>query len=130
MEKNSPLEKWHKVIKDSDISLLDEILAEDVVFHSPVVWKPQEGKFLTKMYLTAASQVLSNDFVYLREIVSENEVCLEFSAKIGEITVNGVDLIKWNAEGKIIDFKVMVRPLKGMQAIHQKMMEMLEKFQA
>ncbi len=127
---NNPLSKWHEVVKTNNSQLLDEILAEEVVFHSPVLWTPQKGKFITKMYLAAAAQVLGNQFTYLREVISENEACLEFNAKIGEVTVNGVDLIKWNDEGKIIDFKVMVRPLKGMQAIHQKMAEMLQKLQS
>lgn len=126
----NPLDKWHDVVKNSNIDLLDEILAEEVAFHSPVVWKAQEGKFLTKMYFSAAAHVLSNQFEYVREIVSDKEACLEFNAQIGEITVNGVDLIKWNEDGQITDFKVMVRPLKGMQAVHQKMAEMLQKFQS
>lgn len=125
---HSHLHKWHKVFDSGNATDLGNILAEDVVFHSPVVWTPQKGKFLTTIYLTAAFEVLVNDsFHYKREVVDGNQTFLEFTTEIDGITVNGIDMIEWNDEGKIIDFKVMVRPLKGMQIIHQKMMEMLER---
>jgi hypothetical protein len=122
------LQKWHAVIKDRNHQLLDELLADDVVFHSPVVWKPQSGKTLTKLYLMAAEQVLGGEgFTYVREVIGEKHFVLEFTKEVEGIVINGVDMIEINDEGQIIDFKVMVRPLKGMQKIHQKMAEMLMK---
>ena len=122
------LEQWHKVIKDADPTALGNLLADDVVFHSPVVWTPQKGKFLTTMYLMAAYETLGNDsFQYTREVIDGHNSILEFTTVMDGITVNGVDIITWNDEGKIVEFKVMVRPLKGMQIVHQKMMEMLER---
>lgn len=116
------------MVKTGNISLLNEILADDVVFHSPVVWTPQAGKFITRLYLSAAAEVLGSEhFKYTKEIISENNACLEFETKIDEIAVNGIDIIEWNNEGKITEFKVMVRPLKGMQAVHRKMGEMLDR---
>ena len=121
------LKKWHQAIQTRDVSMLDEILAEEVVFYSPVVWSEQKGKALTKMYLTAALHVIGgNDFNYVNEIVSKNQACLEFSTKIGDTIINGVDLITTNEEGKIIEFKVMVRPLRGMMVLKEKMFELLE----
>jgi hypothetical protein len=107
---------------------LENILAENVVFHSPVVHTPQEGKEITKLYLIAALYVFNNDsFKYLREIISGNNAFLEFSTVIEGITVNGVDMITWGADGRITDFKVMLRPLKAINLIHRMMGEMLQK---
>jgi hypothetical protein len=119
---------WHGLVKTDNPVLLDFIIAENAVFHSPVVHTPQVGKALTKMYLMAAFKVLFNDsFKYVRELVSENDAILEFEVVIDGILVNGVDMIRFNEEGQIIDFKVMIRPLKAINLIQQKMMEMLEK---
>jgi len=125
---NNPLARWHQIVRAPKTEELLEILADEVTFFSPVVWTPQEGKQLTAMYLAAAAEVLGkNDFEYLREIVSENHACLEFSANVEGVIVNGVDLIEWNEAGKITSFKVMIRPLKAIQKVHQKMYEMLER---
>jgi len=122
------IEAWHKVVEAKDAAGLDNILAENVVFHSPVVHTPQEGKSITKLYLTAALHVLNNDtFKYLREVISGNNAVLEFSTVIEGITVNGVDMISWGADGRITDFKVMVRPLKAINLVHRMMGEMLQK---
>jgi len=119
---------WHKIIKTKDAAGLDNILADNVVFHSPIVHTPQEGKPITKLYLTAALYVFNNDsFKYLREVISGNNAVLEFTTVIEGITVNGVDMITWDADGKITDFKVMVRPLKAINLIHRMMGEMLQK---
>jgi len=121
------LNKWHQLVQTKDSSLLDELLAEEVVFYSPVVWPAQEGKMLTKMYLNAALHVIGgDDFKYVKEIVSDHQVCLEFSTKIGDTIINGVDIITINEDGKIIEFKVMVRPLKAMMALKDKMFELLQ----
>lgn len=109
-----------------DSSALNELLADDVVFHSPVVHTPQVGRAITAIYLTAAMQVFGNEsFRYVRELTGERDAVLEFETEIDGITVNGVDMIKWNADGKIVEFKVMVRPLKAINLIHQKMAAML-----
>ncbi|MBK9163555.1 MAG: nuclear transport factor 2 family protein [Acidobacteria bacterium] len=120
------VEEWHKIVSTRDVGLLDELLAEDVVFYSPVVHTPQVGKPITAMYLTAAMHVFGNEsFRYVREVVGESDAVLEFETEIDGITVNGVDMIKWNAEGRITEFKVMVRPLKAINLIHELMGRML-----
>ncbi|MHB8138988.1 MAG: nuclear transport factor 2 family protein [Smithellaceae bacterium] len=119
---------WHKLIESKNAADLDNILADNVVFHSPVVHTPQAGKLITTLYLTAALHVFNNDtFKYLREVSSGNNAMLEFQTIIDGITVNGVDMITWGADGKIVDFKVMVRPLKAINLIHKMMGEMLQK---
>jgi hypothetical protein len=136
------LEQWHEVVRKMSSEALDEILAEDVVFQSPIVHKPQEGRALTKLYLMAAFNVMPGDaakadrakdsaakknpFKYVREVVGERDAVLEFMTEIDGIVVNGVDMISWNDEGKIIDFKVMIRPLKAIQKVHGQMASMLE----
>ena len=126
---STTLNKWHQVIKNGDLKLLDELLDDDVVFYSPVVWTPQKGKPITKMYLTGAKYVLGTEkFHYTREVITETMFVLEFSTEIDGITVEGIDFIEINEAGKIISFKVMVRPLKAIQIVHQRMGEMLDKF--
>ena len=117
---------WHEIVRTRDAGLLDELLADDVVFYSPVVHTPQVGKAITAMYLTAAIHVFGNEsFRYVREVVSASDAVLEFETEIDGITVNGVDMIRWNAEGRITEFKVMVRPLKAINLIHDLMGQML-----
>ncbi|HNQ66452.1 MAG TPA: nuclear transport factor 2 family protein [Smithellaceae bacterium] len=119
---------WHTLLKTKDAAGLDAILADNVVFYSPVVHTPQEGKLITTLYLTAALHVFVNDsFKYLREVVSDNNAVLEFMTVIDGITVNGVDMLTWGTDGRITEFKVMVRPLKAINLIHRMMGEMLEK---
>lgn len=118
--------RWHRIVEGRDASGLDELLAEDAVFHSPVVHSPQAGKALTQLYLMGAFHVLLNDtFRYVREIVGERDAALEFVVEVEGIRVNGVDLIRWGEDGKIVDFKVMLRPLKAINLVHQKMAAML-----
>jgi hypothetical protein len=124
---NPTLDAWHRMIQERNASALDEVLADDAVFHSPVVHTPQEGKALTKMYLTAAIMVLgSSDFTYVREVINESDAVLEFTCELNGIHVNGVDMIHWDADGKIDDFKVMIRPLKAVNMLHQMMGQMLK----
>ena len=119
---------WHKLLETKDVAGLDKILADNVVFHSPIVHTPQVGKPLTTLYLTAAFHVFNNGtFKYLKDIVSGNNAVLEYTTVIDGITINGVDMITWGADGKITDFKVMIRPLKAINLIHKMMAEMLEK---
>lgn len=136
----SAIDQWHSLvdaigseISDDQARLkllsdnLDALLADEVTFHSPVVHTPQEGKEITKLYLIGAFHVLGNDqFKYVREVIGERDAVLEFETKLDEITVNGVDMIRWNDEGKIVDFKVMVRPLKAINKVHGMMGQMLE----
>jgi hypothetical protein len=120
------VKSWHNIVRTRDASGLSDLLADDVVFYSPVVHTPQVGKALTTMFLSAALNVFCNDsFRYVREVVSERDAVLEFEAEIDGIIVNGVDMIRWNDDGRIIEFKVMLRPLKAINLIHQKMGEML-----
>ena len=117
---------WHELAASRNPSGLDELLAEEVVFHSPVVHTPQAGKRITTLYLAAALHVFGNDsFRYVREVVGERDAVLEFEVDVEGILVNGVDMIRWNDEGRIVDFKVMVRPLKAINLIHEKMAAML-----
>lgn len=119
---------WHRVVRERDLAALDALLADDVVFHSPVVHTPQRGKAITKLYLAGAMQVLGHGgFRYERQIVGERDALLEFVTEIDGLVVNGVDLIRWDDAGRIVDFKVMVRPLKAVNALHQKMGEMLQR---
>ena len=136
----SAVEKWYEVMKFNDMDKLDELLAEDVVFYSPVVYTPQKGKDITKMYLMAAGGVFgegtkdevidSNNsqskFKYIKEIIGEKSALLEFETEMNGIYVNGVDVISWNEEEKITEFKVIVRPLQAVNMLHQKMQAMLE----
>lgn len=117
---------WHDVVQGRDLAALQALLADDVVFHSPVVHTPQRGKPITLAYLTGAMHVLNTPaFRYVREIVGERDAVLEFMTEIDGIAIDGIDLIHWNDAGQIDDFKVMVRPLKAVQIVHQKMGEML-----
>ena len=124
---STAISSWHNIVRTRDASGLSDLLSGDVIFYSPVVHTPQIGKAITTMYLTAALHVFGNDsFRYIREVVGESDAVLEFETEIDGIVVNGVDMIRWNADGKITEFKVMVRPLKAINIIHQKMGEMLQ----
>jgi hypothetical protein len=123
--------QWHALVRSRDMTGLDALLADEVTFHSPVVHTPQVGRDITRKYLEAALQVLNTThFRYLREVVGERDAMLEFETEIDGIRVNGVDLIHWNDEGQITDFKVMVRPLKAIQQVHQAMGAMLQRMQS
>lgn len=122
------LAQWHEVVHTRDAAKLASVLAEDVVFHSPVVHTPQRGKAITTLYLTGALHVLNTEhFRYERQILGEHDALLEFVTELDGLTINGVDLIRWNDAGQIVDFKVMVRPLKAVNMVHQKMGEMLQR---
>jgi hypothetical protein len=118
---------WHTYMRGgSQPETLSAMLADDAVFHSPVVHTPQAGKAKVFAYLHAASHVLGNDsFTYVREIIDGDTAMLEFALELDGIKVNGVDIIRWNAAGMIEDFKVMVRPMKAMNKVWEKMGETL-----
>jgi hypothetical protein len=124
----APLAAWHEVVRSRDMAALERLLDDEVVFHSPVVHTPQRGKAITLKYLMGAMHVLNTEaFHYLRELVGERDAMLEFATELDGLQVNGIDLIRWNEAGRIVDFKVMVRPLKAVNMVHQKMGEMLQK---
>lgn len=121
------IHKWHDLIDNDDLEKLDAILAEDTMFSSPVVFTPMEGKEITKMYLFAAGQSFNMEkFSYTKEIHDGMNSVLEFETYIDDISVNGVDMIEWNEDGKISNFKVMIRPFKAVQKVQEKMVEALE----
>jgi SnoaL-like protein len=123
----NPVARWHQVARARDVRGLDGLLADEAVFYSPVVFTPQVGKAITTKYLAAAFRVFFNEtFRYVRELTGERDALLEFEVEIDGIQVNGVDLIKWNDAGRIVEFKVLLRPLKAVNLIHQKMAAMLE----
>jgi len=119
---------WHAYMQSGgDANLLAAQLAEEPVFHSPVVHTPQVGKAKVMLYLLSAAKVLGNDsFRYVREVVEGNDALLEFTAEIDGIHINGIDLITFDDAGKIQDFKVMVRPLKAVNKLWEMMAAQLQ----
>jgi hypothetical protein len=123
---SGPIQNWHRLVRERDTQGLDALLADEAIFYSPVVHTPQVGKAITKKYLAAAFHVFFNEsFRYVREVSTHRDAVLEFEVELDGISVNGVDMIKWNEAGKITEFKVMLRPLKAVNLIHQKMASML-----
>lgn len=122
------LARWHAYMHGgSDPAFLSAMLAEDAVFHSPVVHTPQVGKPVVMAYLVAASHVLGNpSFRYVRELVDGDEMMLEFVTQLDGVTINGVDIIRFDKAGLICDFKVMVRPLKAINKVWEMMASQLE----
>jgi len=120
------VDHWHRIVERRDPADLEGFLAAEVVFHSPVVHKPVHGRPMVSRYLAAAFEVFFNDsFRYVRQIVGANDAMLEFEVTIDGVQVNGVDIIGWNAAGEVNSFKVMIRPLKAINLIHQRMAERL-----
>jgi SnoaL-like domain len=120
------IERWIDIIENDRASELEDLLATDAVFYSPAVFTPQEGRDTAMAYLTAAAKVFSGtDFHYVEKWYGERSAVLEFAATIEGMHVNGIDMIQWNDDNKIVSVKVMVRPLKGLQALMPKMAELL-----
>ena len=126
----APLRRWHAVVEAKDPALLDDLLADDVVFRSPAVFAPQEGKPLTAGYLTAALEVLGPSLRYVSQWHDQASAVLEFEADLGGVYVQGVDILRWNAEGKLVSFTVIVRPLRGLQKLVELMARQLGAGQA
>ncbi|MCS5590919.1 MAG: nuclear transport factor 2 family protein [Gammaproteobacteria bacterium] len=125
--KINTIETWHRILETQKLEDLSDLLADDAVFHSPVMHTPQVGKALVAQYLSAAFHLFSQySFTYVREIVSGNEAVLEFEAEMDGLYLNGIDVITWNDEGKITDFKVMLRPLKAIHLVQEKMRAQLQ----
>ncbi|RYL27045.1 nuclear transport factor 2 family protein [Acinetobacter piscicola] len=124
------LQKWHDMIATRDMSILNELLADDVIFRSPVAFKPYEGKQVVYFILTNVIQVFEN-FTYHREFFTEDEqsVVLEFSAVVTEKQLKGIDMIRFNEHGQIVEFEVMIRSLSGLQALGAQMGERFAKYQ-
>ncbi|CAI3125572.1 hypothetical protein MWMV8_MWMV8_00613 [Acinetobacter calcoaceticus] len=124
------LKKWHQMIQAGDLSSLNDLLADDVIFRSPVAHKPYEGKQVVFFILTNVIQVFEN-FTYHREFYTEDgdNVVLEFSANVSGKSLKGIDMIQFNEQGKIIDFEVMVRPMSGLATLAEQMGERIAKFQ-
>ena len=124
---HATLNTWHDLVRTRNTKGLSSLLADEVVFHSPVVHTPQVGKTITLQYLSAAFHVFFNEsFQYVRELTGPRDAVLEFQVEIDGVSVNGVDMIKWDDEGKIVEFKVLIRPVKAVNLIHQKMAAMLQ----
>ncbi|TFV83521.1 nuclear transport factor 2 family protein [Blastococcus sp. CT_GayMR20] len=106
---------------------LEELLADDVVFYSPVVYTPQRGKEITVRYLEAAAGSLSGTdlagggFTYTKQVLSGDTAVLEFETSVQGKYVNGVDIIRCDDTGRIVEFRVMMRPLQAIQAVHEEM---------
>ncbi|MBY5162027.1 nuclear transport factor 2 family protein [Salsipaludibacter albus] len=123
-----PIDRWHDLVEHRDPSGLDDLLADDVVFRSPVVHTPQEGRAVTAGYLRAAFDVLlSGDFRYVRDIRGAHDVALEFVVELDGTHVNGVDLVHFDDDGRIDEFTVMLRPLQAVELVHRLMGAQLER---
>ena len=124
---SDPIAVWHRLVETRDVDGLGTWLADDAVFHSPVVHTPQRGKSITRTYLAAAFSVFFNEtFHYVREVRGPRDAVLEFEVELDGIHVNGVDMIRWDDAGLVTEFKVMLRPLKAVDLIHRKMGAMLQ----
>lgn len=128
MTQHPGVSAWHAYMASGgDPALLSALVADDAVFHSPVVHSPQQGKAKVMMYLLSAAKVLGNDyFTYVRELVDGDDALLEFTSELDGIHVNGIDLIRFDKAGKIIDFKVMVRPIKAVNKLWEMMAAQLQ----
>ena len=120
------IERWLSVIETGETDQLDELLAEDAVFYSPAVFTPQRGREKAATYLRAAEKMFAGrNFRYVAKWFDTHSAVLEFAAEIDGLKVEGIDMIRWNDEGKIVSVKVMIRPLKALQAVIPKMGELL-----
>ena len=124
------LQTWHRMVAERKMALLDELLAEDVVFYSPVAFNPYAGKAVVSFILQNVIQVFEN-FTYHRELFTEDgqNVVLEFSANVGETKLKGIDMIRFNDQGRIVEFEVMIRPKRGLEALATQMGERIKLFQ-
>jgi hypothetical protein len=132
------IDKWHAYLRGQLPGGLDELLDDDVVFYSPIVYTPQQGKAITTLYLQAAGMTLPGDsavssgggaggFHYTKEVLADDTAVLEFETTIEGKYVNGVDIIRCNDEGRIVEFRVMIRPLQAVNLVHQQMAATLER---
>ena len=121
------LERWLEIIASGGSGDVEELLADDAVFYSPAVFTPQRGRAQAAAYLRAAEKLFAGaNFRYVGKWFDAHSAVLEFAAEIDGLTVEGIDMIHWNADGKIVSVKVMIRPLKALQAIVPKMTALLQ----
>jgi hypothetical protein len=123
---NPHLERWHNIVFYRDLHDLQAMLAEDITFRSPYVWRPYRGRQAAWLVLANALEVF-RDFTYHRELIDGDNWALEFSARVGELSLKGIDLIRLDGEGQIVEFEVFIRPFNGLQALGAAMAERLEK---
>jgi hypothetical protein len=124
------IDRWHAHLTGESAEGLDDLLADEVVFYSPIVFTPQRGKDITTMYLTAAKQTLgAGDFRYTKQVLAADTAVLEFETTLEGKYVNGVDIIRCDDSGRIVEFRVMIRPLQAVNAVHEQMRAMLESLQ-
>jgi hypothetical protein len=116
---------WHAVVASQDLALLDDLLTDDVVFRSPAVFAPQQGKALTIRYLASALLVLGPSLRYISQWHNQDSAVLEFEAELHGIYVHGIDMLRWNGDGKLVSFTVMVRPLRGLEKLIELMARQL-----
>ena len=134
------VQRWHAFIRGELPGGLDELLADDVVFYSPIVFTPQQGKEITALYLQAATQTFGSDeggaassdadrpgaFRYTKMVLGDDTAILEFETTMKGKYVNGVDIIRCNEQDRITEFRVMIRPLQAVNLVHEQMAAMLE----
>jgi len=113
---NKTLSRWHQFVETGNPEILEEILSDDVKFHSPFVWKPKDGKAVTIKILMTVTTVFE-DFWYVREIINGQNFGLEFEARLGDLSLRGIDLIQIDESGRITDFEVMIRPANALQVL-------------
>lgn len=125
------LAQWHGLMQNNDLRELPQLLHPQAVFRSPMAYKPYAGAPMVSLILNTVSQVFV-DFVYHRELVSADglSVVLEFSAKVGERELKGIDMVRFDEDGKIVEFEVMIRPMSGLQALGDEMGRRLAPFLA
>jgi hypothetical protein len=116
------LREWHRIVASADFAALPALLRSDVVFRSPAAFKPYEGAPAVALILRTVAGVF-RDFAYERQFSSADgfDVALEFRARVGDKQLKGVDLIRFGADGRIIDFEVMIRPASGLAALADEM---------
>ncbi|HLM63327.1 MAG TPA: nuclear transport factor 2 family protein [Acidimicrobiales bacterium] len=128
------VERWHRVVTGESWEELDRLLSDDVVFYSPIVYVPQRGRDITAMYIQAAAQTLLGEggegaFRYTRQVLAGDVAVLEFETTVEGKYVNGVDIIRCDDTGRIVELRVMIRPLQAVNVIHEQMREMLASMQ-
>jgi hypothetical protein len=127
---NIMLKTWHEIVNKRELTKLSSLLSDNVVLHSPVIHTPIQGKQKVSMYLQAAFHTfLTDDFRYVKELVNEQTAVLEFQLTIDGIDINGIDMITWDDNQQITEFKVMIRPFKALNMINDQMIAMLAKLQ-
>ncbi|WP_406852330.1 nuclear transport factor 2 family protein [Brevundimonas sp. BH3] len=116
------LNRWHRLVEEKNMDELDAILHPDAVFRSPMAFKGYASAPAVKLVLSTVIQVFEN-FTYHRSFAGDDRssIILEFSADVGGKSLKGIDMIRFDDDGKIVDFEVMVRPLNGLQALGAEM---------